>query len=42
MHSCEVVSSKVNQPLSVISKFLSVISVYTGPVLYICWMLQIF
>jgi len=42
MHSCEIVSSKVNQPRSVISKFLSVISVFTGPVRYIVWMLQIF
>jgi len=42
MHSREIVSGKVNQPLSVISKFLSVISVFTGPVSYIFWMLQIF
>jgi hypothetical protein len=31
MHSCVIVSSNVNEPVLVISKFLSVISVFIGP-----------
>jgi hypothetical protein len=41
-HSCEIVSSKVNQPLLVISTFRTVISVFTVPVRHIFWMLQTF